>query len=147
MKVLLLDNIRGIGQVGDIKEVSDGYARNFLLPRGLGKAASVGALKQVSTLKTKKLEAMALAHDAAVELTRTISGHTVTIHAKANEQGTLFSGVTAKEIAPLLSSVAGVHIPPEAISVGTHLKHVGVHHVTLELAEGVSADVTVDIQP
>lgn len=145
MKVVLLDNIRGIGRVGDIKEVSDGYARNFLLPRGLGRTANAGAVKEAAGLKTKKLEAQTMAHAQALEVAAVLNGTTVTIPAKANERGTLFSGIAEDAIAVRLSEVAAARIPPSAVRLDEHLKHIGSHTVHVALTDDVSADVVIDV--
>ncbi len=147
MKVVLLDNIKGVGQVGDIKEVSDGYGRNFLLPRGLGKRVTDGVIKEVAGLKIKKLQLQALAHTQSVELAATLAGTTVTLQGKANEKGTLFSSVSEADIAEQLSKQAGVHIPASAIAIEGHIKSIGSHAAQVRLADDVSTDITVEVHP
>lgn len=147
MKVVLLDNIKGVGQVGDIKDVSDGYGRNFLLPRKLGKLVSDGVLKEVAVLKIKKLQVQSLAHEQAVTLAKTLAGTTVTLQGKASAKGKLFSGITESDIADRLSIQAGAHIPASAILIESHLKTVGTHTARVQLSDGVTADITVEVQP
>lgn len=147
MKVILLDNIKGIGQIGDVKEVSDGYARNFLFPRKLGKPASDGAAKEAQSMKAKKLEALHMAKAQSEELAAKLSGIAVMLQGKSNEKGKLFSAITTADIATALSKEAGVHIPPSVVVLSEHLKTIGEHTVRVELAGGVSADVTVTIVP
>ena len=147
MKLVLLDNVKGIGRVGDIKDVSDGYARNFLLPRGLGKRVTDGVIKEVAGLKTKKLEALSMARAQSVELAGKLAGVTIVLHSRANEKGTLFSGITESEIADALSTKAGAHIPASAIALEGHIKSIGAHSVTVRLADDVSTDIVVDVQP
>jgi large subunit ribosomal protein L9 len=147
MKVVLLDNVKGIGQVGDIKEVSDGYGRNYLLPRGLGKRVTDGVIKEVAGLKIKKLQALAMVHSQSVELASKLAGATIVLHGKANEKGTLFSGITQADIATELSKLAGAHIPETAIALEGHIKSIGAHTARVMLAEDVVADITVDVQP
>jgi large subunit ribosomal protein L9 len=145
MKVILLDNIRGIGRVGDIKEVSDGYARNFLLPRGLGKPATEGTVRDVSALKSKKLEAAALAETEARQVAERIQGTVVAIAAKANKQGKLFAGVEADQIAKAISETAGAHITADQLQLKEPLKTVGEHPVTVALTDEVNAPIVVTI--
>ncbi len=145
MKVVLLDNIRGVGRVGDIKEVSDGYARNFLLPRGLGKPATQGALRDADTLKSKKLEAAALAQTEAQEVAARITGMIVAITAKANKQGKLFAGIEADQVANAISEKAGVHIAANQLKLEEPLKSVGEHPIAVALTEEVSAPLVVSI--
>jgi large subunit ribosomal protein L9 len=143
MKVVLLDNIKGIGQVGDIKDVSDGYARNFLFPRNAARSASEGVLKDVQTLKLKKLQELALAKDKAQELATKLAGIQLELTGKANDKGTLFAGIEAHHVADAVTSAAGVKISPDMVKLPEHIKTVGEHQVVLELADGVTASVTV----
>ena len=147
MKVVLLDNVKGIGQVGDIKEVSDGYARNFLLPRGIGKRVTEGVMKDVAGMKTKKLQVLAMAHAQSVELAAKLTGTTIVLHGKANEKGTLFSGITESDIAEELSKHAQAHIPASAIALESHIKSIGSHSGRVQLADDVSADIVIEVQP
>jgi large subunit ribosomal protein L9 len=147
MKVVLLDNIKGIGQVGDVKDVSDGYARNFLFPRKLGKPASDGAAKEAEAMKAKKLEALSMAKAQSEELAKKLEGIAVVLQGKSNEKGKLFSAITAADIATELSKEAGVHIAPESIVLKEHLKTIGEHTVRISLSGGVTADVNVTIVP
>jgi large subunit ribosomal protein L9 len=147
MKVILLDNVRTVGQVGDVKDVNDGYARNFLIPRGLAKVATPGAAKDVEALKAKKLEASRIASEQAQGIAAKLVETTVRIAGKANEQGTLFAGIESSDLAATISQEAGVHIKPEQLHPHDHLKTVGEHVVTVDLADEVTADVKVEIVP
>lgn len=133
MKVVLLDNVRGIGQVGDVKDVSDGYARNFLLRKGLARAATVGSINDVALHASKKREALALAHQEAERLAVKLTGTVVPITGKANEQGTLFA------------SISRVTVDGTTFELPEHIKTTGDHPVTLRLADGVTADILVRV--
>ncbi len=148
MKVILLDNVKGIGRVGDVKEVSDGYARNFLFPRKLGKPASDGAAKEAEGMKAKKLEAQNLAKEESGKLAEKLKGVTVLLQGKANEKGKLFKAITPADIAAELSKEANTHIAPDAIDLGDdHLKTIGKHEVHVSLPGSISASVTIEIVP
>ena len=147
MKVVLLDNVRGIGQVGDVKEVSDGYARNFLLARGKARPAGHGAERDIAALMARKREATALARVEAESLKGRMQGISVTVPAAANEKGTLFAAVEPDAVAELLSNALSVRIDPSQVRPTDHLKTVGEHRVTVELPDGLTADVTVIIEP
>lgn len=147
MRVILLDNVKGVGQVGDIKEVSDGYARNFLLPQGIGKRVTDGVIKEVAGLKIKKLHMQAMEHAQSIELAGELTGTTITLQGRANEKGTLFSGITNSDIADRLSKQAGAHIPATAIIIEGHIKSVGTHSARVQLAADVSADIKIEVQP
>src|SRR5512143_1158320 len=129
MKVVLLDNVRGIGRVGDVKEVSDGYARNFLLKNRLAKAATAGSVRDAATLAAKKLEALALEQSEAQELAAKIDGIVIPIAGKANEKGTLFAAIDAAHIAAAVSAQVGARIDPESVILDGHLKTIGDHQV------------------
>lgn len=131
MKVILLENIRGIGQVGDIKEVSDGYARNFLLARGKAKPATEGIIKEVSATKNKKLELAAMAQSQLRELAANLSGKRVELTGKANQKGTLFAAIPE------------VTIDGRAFKLPEPIKTTGDHPVVIELGSGVTADIVV----
>lgn len=147
MKVILLENIKGIGRVGDVKEVNDGYARNFLIPRRLGKPASAGALQEAQTLKSKKLESADLEREQSVAMAAKLNGITIEMHGKANQKGTLFSGIPRDAVAKKISEVAGVHIPPDRLSSDDHLKHIGLHTVHVRFTGDITAELTIDIKP
>lgn len=146
MKVVFLDNVKGIGRVGDVKEVNDGYARNFLFPRKLGRPATEGIVKAVASLKAQKLEAHAMERAQAAALAEKLRGQTIIVTGKANAKGTLFSGIPAELIAERVSALAGVHISASAVTSHEHLKHVGIHTVGLKLSEGITTEIAVDIQ-
>lgn len=147
MKVILLGSIRGIGQAGDVKEVSDGYARNFLLPRHLARAATPSAAQEVGTITAQKREALALARVQAEELAEKLSGLTLELPRKANPKGTLFSAISPKEISEEVSAKAGIHISAHQISLGEHLKSIGEHPVTILLNDKITVPITVIISP
>lgn len=149
MKVILLQNIKGFGQIGDVKNVSDGHARNFLFPRKLAKIATENTLKEVATLSSKR-EAMALKNRETAEKAVTILASTsLEFKKKAGPTGTLFSSVTRHEIAHELTKRSGVKIETEMIDIGEHgehIKHIGEHAITVELTNGLKADVKVSIK-
>lgn len=149
MKVILLQNIKGFGQIGDIKNVSDGYARNFLLPNKLTKAASEGALKEVEILK-KKLEAtLKIEKEKAIEVAQKITGAAVEFVKKASKTGKLFSSVTKENIAEELSKIAGARIEKEMIELGEHgehIKQIGEHTAEIELTPGLKITAKVSIK-
>ena len=135
MKVILLDNIRGIGHIGDIKEVNDGYARNFLFAQGKAKPATAGIIKDVASLKAKKLQTVTLAHEQAQELAAQLSGSRIELTGKANAKGTLFAAIPE------------VTINGRVFPLPKPIKTIGEHPIVLELTDGISASVTVVVTP
>ncbi len=142
MKVILLQNIKGFGKIGEVKSVSDGHARNFLFPRKLAKVADAGSLKEVESLQ-KKREAMDLKDKENTEKVIAVLAETsIEFQKKASPTGTLFSSVTKHEIAHELTKKTGVKIESDMIHIteqGEHLKHIGEHVITVDLGEGQKA--------
>jgi large subunit ribosomal protein L9 len=131
MKVVLLTNIRGIGHVSDIKEVNDGYARNFLFPRKAARPVTDGILKEVATTKAQKLQAATQSRDQAQALAKTLSGTRVELTGKASPKGKLFAAITQ------------VTIDGRTFTLPEPIKTTGEHPVLLELTDGITASVTV----
>jgi large subunit ribosomal protein L9 len=149
MKVILLQNIKGFGRIGDIKNVSDGHARNFLFPRKLAKAASEGAVKEADALQ-KKREAMDLKDKENAQKALAILNDTVLeFSKKASSAGTLFSSLTKDEVAKEITKKAGVGVEPKMIDfgeAGEHIKQVGEHVAAIEFGKGLEASVRVNIK-
>lgn len=145
MKVILLKDIKNLGRKLDVKHVSDGYARNFLVPRGMARLASQDALDELDEelrkremLATEELEAT---QGAAEEL----DGLDVYIVAKADEQGTVYGGVNAKAIQKALQEM-GVTIDAKAVKIEEPIKEVGEHRVTIELEHGIEAEIKLIVE-
>ena len=147
MKVVLLNNIKGIGRIGDIKDISDGYARNFLLPRKLVRLATQGAVQEAETLKVKRLSEEKLASEEAVKAAEKLAGLTLELTAKASEQGTLFASIGKEEILHKIRQATGLALNEEAVQMDEHIKTAGEHEVHLHLAPDVTATVRVVVTP
>jgi large subunit ribosomal protein L9 len=147
MKVILLDNIRGIGRVGDVKDVSDGYARNFLIARGKARPASAGAAREAQSLQAKRREAMDAARGEAEQLRDRLTSLTVTVRGTASPKGKLFAAIESATVAAQLSELLQVHIDPSQLHPLDHLKTVGEHEVGVTLPGGLSGTVRVLIEP
>ena len=148
MKVVLLQNIKGFGKIGEVKNVSDGHARNFLFPRKLAKAASEGAVKEADALQ-KKREAMDLRDkENAQKAVAILNDRTLEFHKKASSAGTLFSSLTKEEVAKEINKQTAGEIEPRMIDfgeAGEHIKQTGEHAATIELAKGLEAKVRIKI--
>ena len=146
MKVIILQNIKGVGRIGDVKNVADGYGRNFLLPRGLAKIATDGAMKEVDTLK-KKAEALEkMETQKAQQVAESLRDVVVEITRKASTKGTLFDGIEKKDIAEALSSKADHKIEEEMVKIDGPIKHIGKHTINLELAPEVTTQVILEVK-
>ena len=132
MRVIFLDNIKGVAQIGDIKNVADGYARNFLLPKKLAIAATIQTEKQAETLKHKRELNEAARKERGLAMVQKLDGLTVEIKEDANDQGHLYGSVTAKTIAQAIRA-KGFDVAPELVNLVNHIKTVGEHEVEIEL--------------
>ena len=147
MRVILKAEVRGLGRTGEIKDVADGYARNYLLPKGLAIEATGGELKVLAqerqTEKTKKDRA----HQEAEELAKRLGQVTLVFKLKAGEQGKTFGSVTAKEVADALKKETRADVDKTKIVLHEPLRSLGVHMVEVRLLTDVRANVTVAIEP
>ena len=141
MKVILKQDVKTIGKKDEIHEVSDGYARNYLFPRGLAAEANAAAVNEVRTKAAAKEHHAAEELAAAKELAAKIKGQTVVIQAKAGSGGRLFGSVTAKDVAAALSRKLGVTVDKRKISLGVkEIKAFGSYTAEVRLHTGVSAE-------
>lgn len=145
MKVILLADVKGTGKKGEIKEVSDGYARNMLIKKGLAKEATA---VEVNSLKIKQ-EAEEFhrreEQKRLTELAAKIKGQTVTCKVKAGEKGKVFGSVTSQEIASVLNDM-GFEIDKKMIALSESIKNVGVYDVEIRLAAGINAKIKLKVE-
>ncbi|MDE3090619.1 MAG: 50S ribosomal protein L9 [Chloroflexota bacterium] len=146
MQVLLLKDVAGIGSAGQVKKVSDGYARNFLLPRKLAVVATEGALKQSEGIKQAALRREAKTLGEARELAGMVEQVTLTFRAKAGEGDRLFGSITTGDIADALAREKGITVDKRKIELSSPLKELGNHQVQIKLHPEVSATVMVVIE-
>jgi large subunit ribosomal protein L9 len=146
VRVVLKQEVRGLGRPGDVKEVADGYAQNFLLPKGLAIEASAGELKRVAQERASAKAKQDRAHDDAVSLAKKLDAVTLVFALKAGDQGKTFGSVTTKEIADALKREHRIDIDPRKINAEP-LRALGVHKVEVRLATDVRAHVAVAIEP
>lgn len=142
-KVIFLQNIRNVAQIGDIKAVADGYARNFLLPRKLAILATKNSLKMAEQLKQKRALEAQKEESLSAELVEKLSNFTLEVERAANEDGTLYDGLDAAEISGQLKKSA-YFIEPEQIILEAPLKKVGSYQA--EIAFGKNKKVTLKVK-
>lgn len=145
MKVVLKQDVKGIGKKDEMHEVSDGYARNFLFPRKLAVAADAAAINEVKTKAAATEHHAAEALAAAKALAAKLNGSTVTVKAKAGSNGRLFGSVTAKDIAAALSKTVGETVDKRKIVLDADIKQFGIFDVEVKVYPQVSAKVHVDV--
>ena len=147
MRVILKREVAGLGRPGDVKDVADGYAQNFLLPRGLASEATAGELKVLARARDAKRAKQDRAHADAEELAKRLSETTLVFRLKAGEQGKTFGSVTNKDIADALQREHKVELDRTKVHLPEPLKSLGVHSVEVRLLTDVRANVTVAIEP
>jgi len=146
MKVVLLEDLPGKGRAGEIKEVSKGYARNFLLPRGLALLATPTVMKQVeSRLEKEKLEE-SIDRDKLVELAQQIEGKEIRFKARMGTGERLFGSITAADVAEELSRAIGSVIDKKKIDIEKSLRKTGSYEVAVKLASDLNPQITVVIE-
>jgi len=146
MEVLLLKDVEQLGKAGEIKKVSVGYARNFLMPRGLATMATPGAIKQAKLQKESKVRQQAKELSEAQALAQALDGLSVTFQARAGESDRLYGSITSTNIAEALAQQVNQDVDRRKIILEEPLKDLGTHAVTVHLAPGAEAKVTVVIE-
>jgi len=146
MKVILLQNIKGVGQIGDVKDVHDGYAKNFLFPKNLAKSATPSALKEAETLRERREVIMKEEADKAQQVADKLRDMTLELSEKTNEKGKLFAAVGKKEIIQNIKEKTGVQLEDSMIQLDEHIKTVGEHEVHLELAPTVTVALKIVVK-
>lgn len=146
MKVILNKDVKGTGKAGDVVNVSDGYARNMLIPRGMATEATAGNIRQLEKKKAieaeKRAEEKAEAQKQAAKLEKAL----VTIRTKAGDGGRIFGSITSKDIADAIGSQLGIEVDKKKIQLDSPIKQTGEMTVTIRLYHEVNASVRVSVE-
>ena len=146
MKVIFLKDVKGTAKKGEVKEVSDGYARNFLFPKGIAQEASAVNINELKHQeKAKEINAQR-EEEAARELGETIKDAKITIFTKAGEGGRLFGAITSKDIADQLKKKSGLEVDKRKVLLGEPIKTLGSTEVEIKLHPNVSVKVMVEVK-
>ena len=146
MKVILLQDVKGKGKKGQLIEASDGYARNFLLPKKLAIEATADALNTKKMNDKATAERIAKEKAEALDLSNKLRALTLTVKAKGGGNGKLFGSVTNQEIADSLKAATGVTLDKRKIVISDPIKNVGTYTVTCKLGYEITAPLTVKIE-
>ena len=149
MRVILLQNIKGVGKVGDVKNVADGYGRNYLLANKLAKIATETTIKETEGLKKRNESEMKVAHEKAREIAEKTKDLVLEFTKKASKTGKLFASLTKEEIAQELSKAIGAKVESDMIDLkehGEHIKQQGEHMVEVELAPEIKIEFKVIVK-
>jgi large subunit ribosomal protein L9 len=145
VKVVFLQDVEGSGRVGEIKNVADGYARNFLLPRGLAAPATADAIKKAEARAAAEARRQATLDEQAQALAEKLAGAAITIVAKAGRRGRLFGSVTQADIAQEITNILGQEVDRHQVLLAEPIKEVGTHEFALQLTRNVQPTVSVEV--
>lgn len=145
MKVILREDVKNLGKRNAIVEVSDGHARNYLIPRKLAVPATEGNLRTTQQVKKEGEDRQTRRKDAAQKLETTIGSLTVTIRARAGENGRLFGSITNQQIAEGLQAQHGVQLDRRQLHIEEPIRVLGYHTVTVALHSDVKAKLRVEV--
>ena len=145
MKIILKQNIEKIGQVGDVVEVSNGFARNFLIPQDKAISFTIGNFKQIEYLKKREAEQREGELKEVKELAEKINNISLEIKVKAGEEGKLFGSVTSKDIVETLLKEHGIELDKKKLNLKESLKKLGVHIVPVNLYKDITPQIKVNL--
>jgi len=145
VKIVLREDVETLGQKGDIVDVADGYARNFLVPRGLAMKASKGVVAQAEAMRRNRTARDVREREAAEDIAGRLSATRVTVTARAGEGGKLFGSVTSADVADAISAATAAEIDRRSVQLDEPLKELGEVEVPVRLHPEVTATVSVEV--
>lgn len=145
MNVILRTDVSGVGKTGDIVAVSDGYARNFLVPRGLAMRASDGAVTQAGSMRRARDTRDGRDRSAAEEVAKSLVGTTITIPAKVGGAGHLYGSVTTSDVAEAVKAQTGHDLDRRNLSTDEPIREIGSHEVQARLHADVRFVISVEV--
>lgn len=145
MKVILNQDVKGKGKAGDIVNVSDGYARNFLLPKGLAKEANASNLNSANLSKKAAQHRKAQEKQAAIELGEKLKGMTVEVKGKAGEGSKLFGSITSAEIADAIKEATGYEIDKRKVVLNSNIKELGEYEIGLRIYQEMLINMKINV--
>ena len=145
MKVVLLQDVKSIGKKGELVNVSDGYARNFLLPRKLAKEANAQAMNELKNAEAAKEFKIKTETEQAQKNADAVKGKTIKIYAKAGQAGKIFGSVTPREIAEEIGKQLGVEVDKRKIALESDIKAFGSYNFDVKFYNGITATMTVAV--
>lgn len=147
MKVILRSDVADVGRKGDVLDVSDGYARNFLVPKGLALKATEGAVAQAASMRRARDIKEARDRESAQEIARRLTPTVIRIPARAGAEGRLFGSVTAADLATAVATQANIVIDRRKIHLDDPIKSLGTHEVAVRLHTDVEVRLQVEVFP
>ncbi len=147
MRIILIKDVPGLGHKGEVVDVADGYARNYLMPRSLGVKATRGAMKQAEALQRSREEMVLKAMNEAEIITQALAGQRVVVAARSADEGKLFGSIGVRDIAEAIEKFTGVAVDHESIDLAAPIKEIGLHEITVRPHPEVEALLTLDVIP
>lgn len=147
MKLILTADVDPLGKRGDVVDVADGYARNFLLPRQKAIKANEGALRQAEAVREARLEAERRAKEEAENIATQLVGSRIVLAAQAGDEGQLYGSVGTADIVEGIKRFTGVELTKEQVELEAPIKAIGLHEIHVKAHEEVEFPLTVDIIP
>ncbi|HUR72705.1 MAG TPA: 50S ribosomal protein L9 [Sporichthya sp.] len=145
MKLILTQEVSGLGAPGDVVEVKDGYGRNYLVPRGLALRWTRGGEKQVTSIRRARESREIADLDQAKAAKAKLEGLKITLKARAGDSGRLFGAVTAAEVVEAVAAAGGPSVDKRRVEISSPIKTTGAHSATVRLHPEVSATVGIDV--
>jgi large subunit ribosomal protein L9 len=145
MKLILTREVSGLGLAGDVVTVKDGFARNFLLPRGNAIAWSLGGEKQIEGIRRARASREVRDVDHAKEIKASLEAANVTVSVKVGTSGRLFGSVTDKDVAAAIKAATGLDIDRHNVKLAGHIKKTGTHSAKVSLAHQIVANVSITV--
>jgi large subunit ribosomal protein L9 len=147
IKLILTSDVSGLGHEGDVVEVADGYARNFLLPKSLAVKATGGALKGAERVRDLRQESLRKEREEAEALAANLVGSRVVVAARAADEGRLFGSIGSRDVAAAIEKYTGVPVAQRFIVLPQPIKEIGLHEVVIKPHGEVEFSLTLDVIP
>ncbi len=147
MRIILTKDVPELGSKGDIVDVADGYARNYLMPKSLGVKATAGAVRQAEGMRRARAETEGKALEEAEQLAQALIGSRVVVAARAGDEGKLFGSVGVADVTEAIRKFTGIEVDREIVDVGSVIKEIGLHEVSLRPHAEVEFKVSLDVIP
>mgnify|MGYP001469851624 FL=1 len=145
MKVILRSNVEGVGNTGDLVEVANGYAQNFLMPKGLAMRATEGAVSQAAAMKRSRDLQDLKQREVAEEAAQRLEAVAISIQARVGQDDQLYGSVTTSDIAEAVQAQTGIELDRRNMSLEEPIRQVGTHQVEMRLHPEVRAQLTVEV--
>lgn len=147
MRIILTQDVADLGKKGEIVDVADGYARNYLVPQSFAMKATAGTIRQAEAMRRARIESEKKALDAAELLAQSLVGSRVVVAARAGDEGRLFGSVGIGDVTEAIKKFTGVEVDSEIVRIDAAIKEIGLHEVSIQPHPDVEFKVTLDVIP